>query len=125
MKSSSLSRQIGILAATCLLIASLVIYVIITLLAGDREGKAVARVGDLFQALTEEAQANFTKKNNGEAIDLQKGALDHLQTPQKLMNDLYEGKFQYNDLSSEIITLAKPATEDRQALIKQAQVSLQ
>jgi len=124
MRISALSKQIGVLAATSLLVAALVIYVITTLLAGDRKSKAAERMADLFGGLTELAQNNLIQKNEGKAIDLQKDVVANLETTKSLLNALYEGKFIYNDLVAEEITFDKPKSEDRKALIKQALVAV-
>ncbi len=123
MRNTALRKEILLLAAPGLVIACLVIYVITSLLAGDRQSQLVSKLSASSVGLLEGAEVNWTKKKEGESIDLEKEVVPNLSQEKNILNNLYSGKA--NTLDGEIIQFPEPDSENRKVLIKQSIVAIE
>ena len=123
MKNTALKKEILLHAVTGLVIVTLVIYVITSLLAGDRESLAVSKLGSVATGLIETAESNWILKKEGKTIDLEKDLLNNLTAERSLLSNLYSGK--PSNLVGEEIAFEEPKSEDRKAMIKLSIVAIE
>lgn len=118
MKNTALRKEIILLAATGLVITGLVVYTVISLVAGDQKGQFVLRLNESLNAPIQLAQNNWISKKEGKSINLENDVISHLTTAKTILTNLYEGKPVVG------VEFEKPKSEDRKALIKLSQVAI-
>jgi hypothetical protein len=119
MKIKKIQKQILVLAAASILTASLVIYVIISLLAGDRSQEQAEKLKTVLTNNIESASHSFARKKAGETVDQDKDINGYLNSSHQLLTAIYQG------LATDIGTFAKPASESEKENIKLAIVAIE
>jgi hypothetical protein len=124
MKMTALRKEILLLILAGLIIASLISYIIPSLLAGDHKSHSVSRLNEVLSGLISQSQNNWMQKK-GKTVNLEKEVNEPLTLAETILSELYEGKISYPNLQSEGVEFKSPHSEDQKALIKLSIVALE
>jgi hypothetical protein len=119
MKINTVQKQVLTLASASLVTAALIIYVIASLLSGDRSGEQVNKLSVSLNTYLESASQNFARKKAGETIDQEKDIIAPLIASHKLLTNVYGGQ------PTEVGKFEKPDSESEKEIVKLAIVSIE
>jgi hypothetical protein len=119
MKIKKIQKQILVLGAASILTATLVIYVITSLLAGDRSQEQVEKLRALLTNNLQSVSNNLARKKAGETIDPEKDIITYLNSSHNLLTSIYQGR------GTDIGMFEKPESESEKENVKLAIVAIE
>jgi hypothetical protein len=119
MKINQIQKQVLWLGVASFTTTTLIIYVIISFLAGDRSGEQVKKLSEALTANVDTSSGNFARKKAGETVDQEKDVIAPLVASHTLLTNIYEGRV------TEVGLFKKPDSELEKENIKLAIVALE